>query len=280
MERGKGSDKTYPSWGEYLQAARAIDPDASSTGHKDRDAKEWAGAACIGDALKIADLGWADGARLVSEVSAPIVDRISSSHMEIGGWGWDVTGADFDVGELMTGTPECWLTPNEMQAKPVITISANVTTSAGIPARMIELRGAAVVALTLALQAAGYIVRVYKIEGYPVGWGSEPTFHRACLSDDQGGPLDTDRLLFALAHPAAARQIGYCLGAIQGGGNPGSPLGMPSDPPKALGWHGDIYLPAALNSDANWNDEESVSRWVEGQYERLTAPPKDDPIGT
>lgn len=263
--------KTYRSWDEYLDAASALPPGSSSTGKADDEARKWAGTRSIGDALKIARTGWQDGARLVGEVALPIVDKITRTREEPGAWGWEVTGADYDVGEYLRGSPECWLTPETPRQTRVITIMANVTTSCGIPTRMIELRGAAVVALALSLQASGFIVRVYKCEGYPVGYKGTLAFHRALLTDDQGGPTDTDRLLFALAHPAAARQIGYCLGSILGGGKPGDSLGVPSNPDlKAAGWECDVYLPAAQWRDANWNDEASVSKWVEGQYEAIT----------
>jgi hypothetical protein len=263
----------FSSWGDFLAATRKLDP-SRSTGS---GAKWAANVDTVGAALRIADAGWAEGMDRVREISLPVVNSIAATIAPDGGWGWDVTGAAYDVGELLSGAPECWLTPSAIASRPCITISANIVSSGGIPARMLELRGAAVVALTLALQTAGYAVRVYAVEGMSASTTSGEDvnmWHRVTLTDDNGGPLDTDRLLFALAHPASPRQLGYALGQEMAGRSDNSWLGWPdgSDKtrPPEKSWEGDLYLAPPYYTDAEWENAESVSRWVTEQYERLT----------
>jgi hypothetical protein len=262
--------KEYRSWGEYLDAARALPPSASVYGDDKIGARTWAGAANVGEALQIAEHGWREGMARVRSITMPIVTGLAARIETDDGWGYDVTGAAYDVGEYLQGVPECWLSPTHVTEKPCVTIMVNVTTSAGIPKEMIELRGAGVVALALALQAGGFAVRVYKCEGYPVGSTGKLACHRVCLTDDAGGPIDTDRLLYALAHPSAARCIGYALGTRLAGAEIGTYLGAPTDPPDSLGWGSDLFLPRAYLDDANWRSPASVERWVQEQYAILS----------
>ena len=129
------------------------------------------------------------------------------------------------------------------------------------------MRGAGVVALTLALQAAGYVVDVAAICGSGILEGGErPYWLRVPLVDAGGGPLDTDRLLFALAHPANVRVCMFALGAAlhgypascatrEGGRNP---------------WTADLVLPRIETRDAAWQDARSVSALVEQTFAQLT----------
>jgi len=136
----------------------------------------------------------------------------------------------------------------------------------------IEMRGAAVVALALGLQGAGYAVQVdacLVVDHH----GEAIASLRVPLTDDQGGPLDADRLLFALAHPSMLRQIGAALIANDTG-KPGSWVGssMPADPPESMGWikGADLYLPKMLSYDANFSDAASIARWVADVYASIT----------
>jgi hypothetical protein len=219
----------------------------------------------------------------VRAISMPIVEALASSTAPDLGWTGDVNGAAYDVGEYLSGTPECWIRPDPAVSKPCVTIAVNTVSSGGIPAAMLELRGAAVVALTLALQSNGYAVRVYAIEGMRPGYKDPDVWHRVCLTDEGGGPLDTDRLLYALAHPSAPRQLGYALGCTVAGVNPtGAAIGWPKEHGGNWGgggsmmewlpeeWRGaDVFLPPPFWSDASWNDEASVSAWVQETYARL-----------
>jgi hypothetical protein len=257
--------RDFASWGEYRTELGKLDPE------RRQGDRYWCGTDSIGEALQIADIGWPDGMARVQAITMPVVNTIASTLATDGGWTYDVTGAAYDVGEYLSGVPECWLTPDAVASRPCVTIGANIVSSGGIPKEMLELRGAAVCALAMSLQTAGYAVRVFAIEGMRTENGD--VWHRVCLTDDNGGPLDTDRMLFALAHPSAARQLGYSLGNNMQGCPYSSWLGWPrgdmrATPPEA--WATDLYLAPPYLSDADWSTPESVSRWVADTYAKLT----------
>lgn len=259
--------RDYSNWSEYRKAAGVM-PASSHQGDKN-----WCGTNTVGEALAIADKGWPDGMARVRAIAIPALAACHAAIHADGGWQYDVTGADYDVGEYLTGAPECWLAPETPASKPVVTIMANIVSSAGIPKAALEMRGAAVCALTMALQTAGYAVRVFAVEGMNIG--SKDIWHRVCLTDDMGGPLDTDRLLFALAHPSAARQIGYCLGVVMAGMTPdsGHMIGWPSGGPTAKPpgeWKSDLYLQPPFLDAAEWDSPESVAAWVANTYAKLS----------
>ena len=260
----------YPNWGEYRKALGALDPAISSGGGW--GGNEWSlGVNSVGAALAIADKGWPEGMKKVESITTPAINSAISSVEACSAWGWDVTGADYDVGEFLTGTPDCWLDRTQEGTRPVITIMANCVSSGGIPAEAMARRGAAVVALILALQAGGYVVRVFAVEGMRIS--NKDIWHRVCLTDDQGGPLDMDRIVFALAHPAAARQLGYMLGASYVGQKGSCGISWPSNDPKTLppeDWKRDLYLEAPYLDAAEWHDSESVAAWVAATYKALS----------
>jgi hypothetical protein len=265
--------RDYGSWAEYRAELAKLDPGADIAGGGGRD---WTGGcADVGEALAIADTGWPEGMEYVRNVSMPAIREIAGE-LEERALGFDVTGAGFDVGEYLNGTPECWISPLCQETKPCITIAANIVSSGGIPAEYLKRRGAAIVALTLALQQSGYAIRVYAVEGMHPGRGPD-VWHRVCLTDDSGGPLDTDRLLFALAHPAAARQLGYALGCKLNGTSPyGAPIGWASADKSGRGVHGpegwqaDFELDSPHYGDADWSSDAAVTAWVKHAYESIT----------
>src|SRR3954466_4129512 len=134
--------KDYASWSEYRAALAEMDPNASQC-----DDVEWAGTKTIGEALAVADRGWPEGMEYVRDITIPIINGMASTVAHEGGWEYDVTGANYDVGSYLSGVPECWLAPSAVVSRPCITISANIVSSGGIAARHVTIRGAAVAAL-------------------------------------------------------------------------------------------------------------------------------------
>ena len=266
-QTGKGVQRAATfTWGEWLAAASALPRDLS---YGDAD---WAGTRTLGEAVKVGQSGWPEGQRLIQSVALPAL-----AHLGVGatqyGVAAEVCGAALDVGTYMSGVPECWVTPDPIQPRPLVTIGANIAASAAIPTDVLKRRGAAVTALSLALTQAGYAVRVYAVSALPVNQHTgDTTASRVLLTDDAGGPLDTDRVLFALAHPANLRQVCFAVHADMNDCRAtGDHLhGVPADPPESLGWKFDLYLPRAVSTEANWRDAASVERWVKAQFAALT----------
>lgn len=240
-------------WSEYLARFDAIDPSDTY------GPAEWSGGvANLGEALQVARKGWPEGMEWARDVAMPALSAATSTRVAGEAWTYDVTGAAYDVGEYLSGVPECWLACQTSETRPVISILVNIAVSAGVPADAIRRRGAAVTALALHLQASGYVVELWSTWGvdvYDVRKGA--CWHRVRLSDGNGGPLDVDRVLFALAHPAAGRQLAHFMVSH------GQPI---NNPP----WTADLYLPCMSLGAADWKDAESVTRWVETTYQTLT----------
>jgi hypothetical protein len=234
------------------------------------------GALSLREAIQQASHGWPEGMRLVQEISLPLVEHLIALVAPSGAWGWDVTGANWDMGEYLSGSPECWLTPSLEATKPTIDILLDAFTSGGIPPEAIKLRGAAMVALTLALQQAGYMVRVSLAQGSEsTATPGRTVWARVVLTDDNGGPLDTDRLLFMLAHPAAKRWLmwayaSHTMGQTKQeyqveGYNP-----INSAPP----WQADLVIPRMLYSQGGadqWSNLARIEAWVKKTFLSLTS---------
>jgi hypothetical protein len=261
----------YASWDEYLDALAAL-PQHLAIGPRD-----WTGGApTLAEALPLARVGWPEGMALVRSVSLPILSALTDHAPAVGDWQFDVTGADYDVGEYLSGAPECWLAREPSTERPCVTLSVHTGSGANVPTVAIQHRGAAIVALTLALQGAGYAVKVYGIDGGTVADRPHDIWTRTTLSDDNGGPLDADRLLFALAHPAATRTLAYAhrVGRSDSAGASHCPdLSYPTtgaQPPLPSDWTTDLYLSRLTSKDANWSSPAAVEAWVTATFDRLT----------
>jgi len=192
-------------------------------------------------------------------------------------WTWDVTGAGYDMGEYLAGTPECWLQTPPLRSKPGVDVQMDSFLSCAVDPYAMKLRGAATVALTLALQQAGYAVRVSAALGFRTTAGARgrQIWARVILSDDRGGPLDTDRLLFMLAHPAAVRWLQFVHGSIVAGHDHdamtqevyGAPTGMHNPFATAE----TVSVPSMILGHGDWSSPAACERWVAETFARITA---------
>lgn len=256
---------SYRDWAEFLTAAGKVRAGSRRSHYGDQS---WcAGIASYDEALSLAAHGWAAGMEHVRQIALPALAELVSTKTQTAGWGWDVTGADYDVGEYLSGAPECWLAPVVEESKPVVKIVVNLTTSGGVSSDAITMRGAGVVALTMALQAAGYVVDVAGIVGTCPDY-KQSHWQRIPLTDANGGPLDADRLIFALAHPASPRVLGY--GVAKDTVLNGADWSRGGWAQEAPPWDADLYLPHTFLDAANWQDYASVSAWVKRTFEQLT----------
>lgn len=224
--------------------------------------------------LAMARQGWPEGAAKVREITLPIVREMAAILQPSAGWGWDVTGAAYDVGEYLSGTPECWLAPTLDAVKPTVRIMLDNFTSAAVTSDAITMRGAAMTALAIALQAAGYVVQVSTVHGTRSSTRENHiVWSRVILTDDNGGPLDTDRLLFMLAHPTAKRRLILTYSCLTAGLTPSQALKETWHPMPAgypCPWDAELIIPRMLTDDAQWANARSASAWVDETFRKLT----------
>ncbi len=250
-------------WGDFLAESTKVPAQ-----HRIRCDHDWNGVRSWDEGVSLASRGWADGMAHVRSVSLPAVKQLVARRPVGNTWGWDVTGADYDTGEYLSGVPECCQTPTVEDQKPVVRLMVNLTTSRGCPQEIITMRGAGVVALTLALQASGYVVDVSGLVGVAPDY-RKSIWYRIPLCDANGGPLDVDRLVYALAHPSCPRLFGYSLAHAECGTDPNK--GFTGWAQHAPEWETDLWLGHAGYGDADWSNASAVSKWVQREYDRLTA---------
>ena len=78
----------------------------------------------------------------------------------------DVTGEFFDVGDFLTGEPECWWRDDELAGRrQVIPVYASISMDCNVTQEQIRNRGCAIVALCDMLQQNGFIVDLKIVSG-------------------------------------------------------------------------------------------------------------------
>lgn len=225
------------------------------------------------EAIKLAREGWIEGAtralpkinKIVSAISAKVVQpKIVTDAYP--------TGRGYDIPAMLSGDPEHWyrIDPSEHGSFQHIKLSISLCQSAGISARVIEMKGAALAALSQAFELNGQSCAIQ------VDYSTKES--STMVSDivqikgpDQ--PLDLTSIIFAIGHASSLRRIGFCLWENSpadrreaAGVDPYSGYGRPMDCEDKE--KGDIHIPSSyLYDDVDWNNEGSVMKWITAKLE-------------
>lgn len=244
---------TYWSLAEYAEAAEKY----ASAKIRNDSRYDWTGKTDWTGALKMARMGWTEQLESTLELAQSAVETADREHMmdSFNQPVWDVTGSQVDIGAFLAGTPECMidypLTETSKVGR-VITLCASVCYSGSIGSETINRRGRVIVALALALSRLGHNVELWadisseNIKG--------ETLHMRILVKGADGELDAARIMFAYAHPAMLRRVGF--GAKNKFGKKYHPAScIPVGPAKDLP-EGTIYLPEICSDEDVPNAEE------------------------
>jgi hypothetical protein len=127
---------------------------------------------------------------------------------------YDITGEILDVGRYCTGEPEHWgLWQETLVDGPGVKflhLTINLFVSSGVEAELMIRRGATLTAYIRLLELGGYRV---KVTGAYVMSG-KGTNGLMCLEvpiKDYDTTLDSDRLVYAVAHPSVFRCLGFAV---------------------------------------------------------------------
>jgi hypothetical protein len=258
-------ERHFRDWSEYLEALEGIDKRNMERFFRGRGE----GPGTWANTLALAYRGWPEGTQHVADITIPQVNIMAQRTVEGSTWTWDVTGANYDVGELLSGVPECWQSVEPTETKPVVKVVVSLGISAGVPNAVITYRGAGIMALVMALQSAGYVVDLVAARHALVYSGGQQTHTQVTISlvDTHGGPLDVDRLAFVLMHPNATRVLFFSMSCHLAGY--GDMVGL--GPPQQVTETGDLNLPPLLYDEVNkWRTREAVNTWVQEEFNRLT----------
>lgn len=208
---------------------------------------EWSGGDGVDTVMRLARDGWDKHLDASLEIMSSAVELVEKEHEELRPeMTFDVAGDYVDIGRYLAGEPECMidypLTPVANPGK-VITLCASVCYSSALSADTIVKRGQIICAFALALSRLGHSIEMWA----DMSSGSEVTGRVRVLVKGADETLDPARILFAYAHPAFLRVLGFMVWD----GSPyrqdqGAGYGQIKQPLKDLP-EGTIYLPPRIS---------------------------------
>lgn len=249
-------------YGDYVLRTPTSRHRASRRRDRDHNA-EWSGTDSYEEATQLALKGWPEGAERARKLATRLSEEMVTSlkRPEIA---FDVTGDMFDMGRVMADEPESWMKWEDGQedgGKP-LHIVLNCSVSAGVDKKIIEMRGTAVCALVIVLEAAARPCKVEigaGIQDY--GYGEDDYFlEPRVVVKDYYEPIQVDAVAYALIHTSFFRR--HIFSAMEVMGVKSSGYGMPSD---LRGPKGDLYLGHALWGDKQWGSEQAAQKWIMDQ---------------
>lgn len=198
----------FVSLSEYAKYAALAPANDDSCAHRSGERFEWTHGVTLEEAVQMAEHGWAEGAvkakTLLDKMPPPLLENVMTGTVH------DVVGSYVDVGEYVMGTPECMV--NFCEDKRTARFARIVVAgcyAGGVTGQTIINRGVAIAAIVDALEANGVrcdidMVTRQNKHGRDV-WETCVSLKRAT------DPLNLDTLVFAIAHPACFRRIGFAV---------------------------------------------------------------------
>lgn len=265
----------FMSWGEFLDAAtnRKLAPCVAcetNPSSRRKYRQEFTGTETYEEALNLAIAGWPEGSARAAEIADSLFDGISQL-VERTDLVYDYEGTDFDMGLYLKGEPECWYKfqthIEEQQGTRQLRLVFNIAASAGVSKETMTAKGATVAALVQLLEFSGYRVEVMLAAGVKSVRGGSFYYDDVLLkAADQ--PLDIDKLMFAVGHPASLRRLMFSYWESdenQMKENSFS-FGYPEDVPQDM--RGDIYIAKSYYGEPQWTSTETAKSWVLAQLEK------------
>jgi hypothetical protein len=268
----------YRSFSEALDLADNAPPSDASSSHATGSyyTREWSGTDAWPEALKLAREGWKEGAAkampMVNSITASVAARVVQETVITQDY---PNSLGFSVPALLSGTPDYWYAFNpqasDTRNSPQIKLSISLCQSGGVPAKVMEMKGAALAAIANALELSGKSVQIQAdyTTSRNGGYISD-----VIIIKNYGEPLDLTQIIFAIGHAASLRRIGFSMweqspqairsqvGVQSFGG-----YGMPTDCKEES--RGSIHIPSSYlyDGDVDWNNRGSVEKWISAKLE-------------
>jgi len=280
--------ETFDEFVEYSAGGNNSDKTRKSRFREGGLDNRWDLGAGWEGALKLARTGWEEGTQRMIELRDKL-ESISSVIMSDQSFKHSDDGSEVDVDAYLEGEPDCFIEFIDELARgfepQVFKIVVNLGVSSSISADRIEQRGAAVLALVDMLESAGHRCEIEIVKATGSGRGTALWQMRTVLKE-AGEPMATDRLAFALVHPATHRRLifsaeerepietraWYGFGDGKVGGKGRSLDGGYGQPAQITGDKGDVYLPAlnySTRDKQSWlNSDEETAKWIKSQLEK------------
>jgi hypothetical protein len=258
--------REFDSVESLLEAANGKSDTTCRRASRDTSLDKWSGYASFEQACKLARDGWPEGLKRLNgfqeRIQSFIGNRTNKPLPE-----FDVTGQVLDIGLLLSGVPECFISlpdePKEGRGK-IIDIVFSSSYSSGVDSEEIFWRGAALVALIDVLESRGLSCSVVSDSTVTRGYGNRYTARTTVKA--LGDVLDLDRIAFCACHAGFFRRVIFSLEETESdevrhtfGFNYGG-YGCPADPEPVSSEA--IAQCIHLDSKAQVSDQESASAWV------------------
>jgi len=264
----KEAHLTFETWGDFLADTDRPLPMThtnwqdwmdSSRQESEYRTKFNGGCASFSDAVRLAWQGWPEGREHLRPIRDALLHKIAPAII-VDDVAWGTEGLDYDIGRVMSGEPECWLQPAPRRRPDPRTVAIinNLSVSHDIDPAIMIARGAALVALIELLEFANVRCDVSIAM-------SSTRFSALARVKPAAQPLDVGRMIFALAHPACFRRLGFGLKEQRPdvlqliGKNYGRPMPFTRAPAGAM------VVQHGMSGDPHWQDTEAVRRWVRTQ---------------
>lgn len=263
----------FQSWEDYLETADKglVQGDRGRSSRDPSYGGRFYDSANITECLGRAKGGWPENAEKIRTLSASLTDEILSCMKVTDFRRTEEEGMGVDLSAYLEGEPDCILKHVEEDATgdQTIRIVYNGTVSCIVNAEVMQAKGAAIAALTQALELAGKrceVTLAFCCRGYGDDGVSFIETHVPIKRD--GEPVQIDQLAFALASADVFRRLGFAAwealpeklrmaqGAYSGGG-----YGMPSSPKFA---EGDIIIDTEIGygGSMQWTNPAAAKQWV------------------
>lgn len=268
------SIKKFATFQDAIKAAIAI-PDMHVASVL-RQTSEWAGGThqdeqSYSDAIRLAQTGWQRGKTLLdSNADLLSIDakvyKLELYYDVVGDGGWD-------MGRVLDGAPECCMSKQESTQLAtsahgrILKVTVNMFVSCMVPTSVIILRGIAAISLVDALEQAGYRVELEAVMFARNQYDDNRNYATHVVLKHADEVMQTDQIIYALAHPSFTRRFLFALSAThgpQGIRMAKTDNGFPvySKDEKEYFSNSDIHLPALSGYESQWSSQESAMTWI------------------
>jgi len=270
LQKYKGVN--FPSWDSLAEAIEFADKGkrGSDFSASSREEGDWSGTPNWPYMLKVAENGWTKGRALVAASLETIFSTGAATLANAAAIDYDIAGHYPDTALASSGETFAMINAGDLSAeKPVVKLVVNITASAGIKAKHLANRGAAVAALVDQIESAGHSCEIHAVRS-TVGY--QDHFTCECVVVKRAGErLGVDEIAFGLGHPSMLRRVCFALmendpftnrKGFAGG------YGMPRDIPADALPADAIYFEGIDNDRKGYDSPENAMKLIRGIYEK------------
>jgi len=210
----------YPSWGAFLRSwdepkhtTNSYLDHASEEGERCKSGNDsnwrdlgWGLAKC----QRVARDGWREEANRIAEMATRASSRIAG-RMVRHAPEYAMTGHYLDPAAYITGRPDCFVdlypVATEAPGYGVVRVTVNLSVSCAYSAEQYRYRGAALLSVCMALEAAGYGVEIDLYAGNVDLRANNYHSRMRVRFKSAEHPMDSSIAAFAMCHPATLRRL-------------------------------------------------------------------------